>query len=284
MTLKLRNLNPVIGSEVEKVDLSNASDELLAEVRTALGERKVLVFRNQVLTRDQHRALGRAFGTGARHTHALASKVNNGIPDDVFVVSTGPDSKFTAGEGWHTDVSCDKTPIAASMLYVTKTPESGGGDTLFTNMNAAYEGLSAPIKDLISGLKAFHDGAYPYKTIYGFDEPVKEYNSCSHPIVIKHPETGEPLLFVNRGFTTLIEGLSLVERRYLLEMLFSYIESTPRLQCRVAWEPNTLVMWDNLATQHHAAWDYFPETRYGERVSVVGFELEAAFPDAFTDS
>jgi len=280
MTLTLNDLNPAIGSIVENVDLATASDELLAEVRSALALRKVLVFRDQNLTRDQHRGLGRAFGTGELQKHALTAEVNEGVPDDVFVVSTGPDSKFTAGEGWHTDVSCDKAPIATSMLYVTKTPESGGGDTLFTNMVLAYEGLSKPIQEMAKGLQAFHDGAYPYKTIYGFDDPGKVYNSTYHPIVVKHPDTGESILFVNRGFTTLIDGLSLVERRHLLEMLFSYIESTPRIQCRVNWEPNTFVMWDNLATQHHAAWDYFPETRYGERVSVVGHELEAAFPDA----
>ncbi|MCY3794721.1 MAG: TauD/TfdA family dioxygenase, partial [Gammaproteobacteria bacterium] len=49
-----------------------------------------------------------------------------------------------------------------------------------------------------------------------------------------------------------------------------HIDSTPRLWCRVQWEPNTLTFWDNRCTQHHAVWDYYPHSRYGERVSMVG--------------
>ena len=96
------------------------------------------------------------------------------------------------------------------------------------------------------------------------------YNRTVHPVVIRHPVTGRKLLWVNRGFTTGIKGLSHVENRHLLELFFQHIESTLTAQCRVRWEDGTLTIWDNIATQHHAVWDYFPNSRYGERVSVVG--------------
>lgn len=274
MSLRLKNLNPVIGSEVVDFNLATATDEQMADVKAALDERGVLVFRNQKLTQDQHRALGRAFGTGELHRHALGDGEN----PDILSVKTDGNSKFTPGDGWHTDVSCDKNPIACSMLYMKQTPASGGGDTLFASMNSAYETLSQPIKDLIKGLSAFHDGAYPYKTIYGIPpKPGTAYPCCSHPVVVKHPGTGKPLLFVNAGFTTHLEGLPPAEAKYILDLLFNHIAATPLIQCRVQWEVDTLVMWDNVQTQHHAVWDYFPESRSAERVSVVGTDLEGYF-------
>jgi len=274
VSLILKNLNPVIGSEVVDFNLATASDEQMADVKAALDERGVLVFRNQQLTQDQHRALGRVFGAGKLHQHALAG----GETPDILKLKTDENSKFVAGDGWHADVTCDKNPIACSMLYMKQVPASGGGDTLFANMNRAYETLSQPIKELIKNLSAFHDGAYPWKTVYGIPpEPGKTYPSCSHPVVIKHPDTGKPLLFVNSGFTTHIEGLPPAEGKYILDLLLNHVAATPLIQCRVQWGVNTLVMWDNVQTQHHAVWDYYPEARSAERVSVVGTDLESYF-------
>ena len=89
-------------------------------------------------------------------------------------------------------------------------------------------------------------------------------------MITRHPETGRKVLFVNRGFTSHIVGLSRAESTALLNMLYRHIDSTPRLWCRVEWEPNTLTFWDNRCTQHHAVWDYYPHSRYGERVSIFG--------------
>ena len=273
--MQLKNLTPTIGSEVQDVDLGSVDDVTLQRIKQALHERMVLVFRNQKLNRDDHKKLGTLFGTGELHRHALSGK--DGQDPEILAVKSDENSKFVAGDGWHTDVSCDPNPISCSMLYITETPESGGGDTLFANMNAAYEQLSPPIKDLIANLSAVHDGSYPYKTIYGIEPPADQpYNCTTHPMVIKHPETGKPILWVNRGFTTKIPELSLFESRHMLEMLFAIIEASPSIQCRVQWEPNTLVMWDNVGTQHHAVWDYFPNRRYGERVSSVGPNISKA--------
>ena len=160
----------------------------------------------------------------------------------------------------------------ASMLYIKEIPECGsGGDTLFADMYRAYETLSERMQKFLEGLVAVHDGALPYIGKYGYAAPDgKQYPRTEHPVVIRHPETGRKALFVNSGFTSHIRHMRRWESRGLLDMLFRHIATTVSLTCRVRWEPNTLTLWDNRCTQHHAVWDYYPQSRFGERVSIVG--------------
>jgi len=270
--LELRTLTPHIGAEIRGVDLSQAlSPELEAEIRSAWREWKILVFRDQRLTRDQHKDFARLFGT--LHVHPM-QHVYKGDPE-ILTVKTTPDSAYTSGDGWHTDVTCDPTPPLGSMLYVTETPECGGGDTLFADMCLAFELLSKSMQQFLEGLTAIHDGGLPYVGAYKSTPPEGGYPRSEHPVVIRHPDTGNKVLYVNSGFTTRIKGLTPVESRTLLDMLFRQIDSTPKLYCRVEGEPNTLAFWDNRCTQHHAVWDYYPASRYGERVSIVGTDRPA---------
>ena len=276
MSLSIKNITPVIGAEVSGVDLARIDELTAAALRKLLAERGVLVIRDQQLDHEAHKRAAACFGTGQLHSHPLAGASGSGDPAVLTVKATAK-SAYAAGDGWHTDVSCDPAPIRASLLYMHEMPESGGGDTVFASMTEAYALLSQPVRELIGKLSAVHDGALPWRQAYG-KEPAAgtDYNRTSHPVVIAHPDSGKPLLWVNRGFTTRIEGVSRLESRALLEMLFQHIESTPRIQCRVRWDERTLVIWDNIATQHHAVWDYFPHTRHAERVSVIGGELQAA--------
>ena len=196
---------------------------------------------------------------------------------EILRVKTTKDSKYTAGNGWHTDVTCDEIPPMASALYIKETPEHGGGDTLFANMYLAYDLLSDTMKSLLENLTAVHDGALPYLGNYKVAPPEGDaYPKNEHPVIVTHPETGRKVLFVNSGFTSHIKGMHPFESKALLQMLFDHISRTHRLTCRVAWQPNTLTLWDNRCTQHHAIWDYFPESRYGERVSILGNSRPAA--------
>ncbi len=198
--------------------------------------------------------------------------------EEILVVKTTSKSKFTAGEGWHSDVTCDEKPPLGSMLYVTELPEIGsGGDTLFSSMYAAYDALSAAMQKFLLGLTAVHDGARPYVGKYNIaPKDGRSYPRNEHPVIGVHPETGRKLLYVNSGFTTRIKGLTRAESDGLLDILFRHIEANVRFQCRVRWQENTLVLWDNRAVQHHAAWDYYPYSRYGERVSIIGEPPAAA--------
>ncbi len=272
--LELEALTPHIGAEIRGVDLSRplGNDEFSAIYQAWL-DWKVLVFRDQQLDREQHKAFARRFGK--LHVHPMQHSY--GGDPEILVVETTAKSAYTAGDGWHTDVTCDEIPPLGSMLYVTETPPDGGGDTLYADMYRAYELLSDTMKELLSDLVAVHDGARPYQGAYQVAPPEgEEYPRNEHPVVVTHPETRRKVLYVNSGFTTRIKGLAPWESRMLLDGLTSFIATTPRLTCRVRWEPNTLVFWDNRCTQHHAVWDYQPHSRYGERVSIVGTERPSA--------
>ena len=179
---------------------------------------------------------------------------------------------YTAGDKLaHRRVVRQDAPMA-SALYTAETPACGGGDTLYADMYLAYELLSPHMQAMLEGMTAVHDSALPYVGAYGSTAPRVAIRRHERPVVTVHPEAGRKVLYVNSGFTSHIKGLKPFESRAILDMLFELIATTPRLYCRVEWRPNTLTLWDNRCTQHHAVWDYYPHTRSGERVSVVGEE------------
>ena len=274
-TIEVTPLTPHIGAEVHGVDLAQPTDEQVADLKQAFVDWSVLVFRDQHLNREQHKDLGRHWGT--LHTHPMNAAGTREYDDpEILLIKTTEKSKYTAGNGWHTDVTCDAIPPLGSMLYITEVPPDGGGDTLYADMYLAYELLSEPMKQFLGTLTAVHDGALPYVGGYGTTPPDGGYPRNEHPVVVTHPESGRKVLYVNSGFTSHIKGLAPAESRALLDFLFRHIAETPRLACRVQWEPNTLTFWDNRCTQHHAIWDYYPNRRYGERVSIVGDRAPAA--------
>ena len=268
-TFAVDSLTPHIGAVVRDIDLARPlSNEQAQDIHDAWHDWKVLVFRDQHVDREQHKAFARRFGS--LHVHPM-QHTYGGDPE-ILTVKTTAKSPYTAGDGWHTDVTCDEIPPLGSMLYVTETPQSGGGDTLFADMYLAFELLSEPMQRFLEGLTAVHDGALPYVGSYKSTPPEGGYPRNEHPVVTRHPGTGRKVLYVNRGFTSHIVGLKRAESEMLLHMLYRHIDSTPRLWCRLEWAPNTLAFWDNRCTQHHAIWDYYPHSRYGERVSIVGDE------------
>ena len=156
-----------------------------------------------------------------------------------------------------------------SILLMRQLPPSGG-DTMFANMYAAYEALSAPMQAFLGGLKAWHESEHIHRGKLGHKLAAgKEYPFALHPIVRTHPETGRKCLYVNSGFTTRIDGLEANESRALLDMLFDHVR-TPEFHCRFKWREKSLAFWDNRAAQHYALWDYFPHSRLGYRVTVCG--------------
>ncbi|HXQ47740.1 MAG TPA: TauD/TfdA family dioxygenase [Caulobacteraceae bacterium] len=268
-TLAVRPINPVIGAEIEGVDLSKRlSADQFGELRAALNAHHVLVFRGQTLSGEDHKRFGRLFGP--LHVHPYNNSAGSGDDHEILVVKADQNSKFVAGEEWHTDLTFEVEPPMGSILYITETPPDGGGDTLFASTIRAYEALSPAMQVFLEGLTAEHGGTKPF--IRGFESsvPAGGWPRTSHPVVIRHPENGRKALFVNRGFTTRINELGFHESDGLLELLWRHVETRVDFQCRVHWEPGTLVFWDNRCTQHHAVWDYFPHVRYGQRVSVVG--------------
>lgn len=270
-TIAVRPLTPIIGAEVEGVDASQPlSDAQYEDLHRALLHHHVLVFRDQHPSPEQHKAFARRFGPLRRLSTA---DYDEGDPE-LLIIRADAESRFVAGEAWHTDGSAEVEPSMGSLLHIMEIPEVGcGGDTLFANMHLAYEMLSPPLRTLVDGLTAIHDGAIPWM---GYEPPEgMKIPKTEHPVVVRHPETGRKLLYVNSGFTSHFVQLAREESKHLLAMLLSMIEREPMLSCRVRWAPNTLVFWDNRCTQHHAVWDYFPYARYGHRVSVAGVRPSA---------
>jgi taurine dioxygenase len=267
-------LTPRIGTEVAGVDLSTITPSEMQSIKRLLQERLVLVFRDQRLGREQHKTLGRYFGMGVLHRHGGAAAP--GIDPEVLPVKTTSSPWHTTTTGWHADLSSERNPISTSLLYLLDPPAGGGGDTVFVNMYLAYETLSDPVKELVGKLSAIHVGSGPWREAFGGEGTRPALRTAEHPVVVRHPETGRNLLWVNRAFTTRLLGVSALESRHLLEALLHHVEGNPELQCRVRWRANTLVMWDNVAAQYYTCRDHLPSTSYSEWVSSIGHALEAA--------
>ena len=266
--LDIATLTPSIGAVVHGVDLAHDLQDpaIEAAVKQAFLDHQVLVFRNQELSREQHKDFGRRFGP----LHVHPSQRHDGYDGDreIFPVEADETTVLNNGGLWHSDVSCDAMPPLGSMLLLKEAPASGG-DTLFANMYVAYETLSEPIRTMIDGLDAVHDMRQDIRHYDMEPRPGVEYPQTAHPLVVAHPETGRRLLFCNPAFTSHIVGLCKRESKAILEMLFDHTANNPKLHCRVQWEPGTLTFWDNRCVQHYAVWDYRPQLRIGERVTIA---------------
>ncbi len=254
-------VTPAIGGLVRGIRLS---DELtaaqVADLRRALLAYQVLFFRDQHMTMDEHKALGRHFGT--LHCHP-AIPGPEGHPE-ILILHSDDKAPYAASE-WHSDVSCDDVPNLGSILYARVVP-AAGGDTYWASMYAAYDALSEAMKTFLGGLTAIHESEHVYTKIKG---TVANYPTAEHPVIRTHPETGRQALFVNRVFTTGIRELTEPEAASLLDYLFRHIE-TPEFHVRFHWEPNSVAFWDNRCTQHRALADFFPQVRTMQRVTING--------------
>lgn len=263
--IQVEKLTPHAGGEISGVDLSEPLDErTFKEIHDALVDNGVIFFRDQHLTPDQHKAFGRLFGE--LHIHPAAPSLE-GHPE-ILVIHADEKSKRVAGEEWHSDVSCEPEPPMGSILYMHELPPVGG-DTLFASMDAAYEALSDPMKRLLEGFTAMHEGEHVFRGRYGIDDAGKVFPKAEHPVIRTHPVSGRKALFVNRGFTTRIVQLERPESDALLQFLYRHVE-TPEFHCRFRWRQHPIAFWDNRCVQHHAMWDYYPQRRHGHRVTVKG--------------
>ena len=270
---QVTTLTPTIGAVVEGVDLSKPLDaEQFEEIHQALLKHQVIFFEDQHITPVQHRDFAARFG--ALHTHPLYP----GVPEapELFILDNHKDNP-TVNDSWHTDVTFIQTPPMASILYAKLLPPEGG-DTIWSNMRAAYEALSPPFREFLSSLDGVHDFArgFPQRGIVAegagaekHAKAVAENPPVLHPVIRTHPETGEDGLFVNFGFTDRIKGLRRKESDAILNMLFEHIQK-PEFLVRWRWKENAIAFWDNRVTQHYAVNDYLPHRRIMNRATVLG--------------
>ena len=263
------------GAEVLGVDLRSLSDSDAEAIANAQGEYGVVFFRDQSLTPDDQLAAARRFGP--INVNRFFTPVS-GHPQ-VAMVLKEPHHKFNVGGGWHTDHSYDHAPALGSMLYALEIPNVGG-DTLFANMHKAHEALSPSLRNTLAGLSAVHSSRHIFGTsgVYAKLEDDRYHNAeeadqdAVHPVVIRHPRTGKPTLYVNPGFTLRIDGWTDEESRPLLEYLYK-VAAREEHCCRFQWQPGSVAFWDNRATWHYALNDYPGERRLMHRVTVDGETL-----------
>lgn len=266
-------LGPYIGAQVSDVDLSRPlSDAQFEQLYHGLLRHQVLFLRNQVITPEQQRALAIRFGD--LHIHPVYPHAE-GV-DEIIVLDTHQDNP-PDNDNWHTDVTFIETPPAIAILASKLLPESGG-DTLWSTGIAAYEALSEPFKQLLSGLQAEHDfkksfQEYKYRKTeeehQRWQQAVAKHPPVQHPVIRTHPVSGRKALFVNEGFTTRLLGLSEKESEALLNFLFWHT-AKPEFQVRWRWQENDVAIWDNRVTQHYANADYYPARRVMHRATVLG--------------
>ena len=270
-SITITPVTPVIGASVRGIDLDNLSDSDFAVLYDGLMAHGALFFRDQDISIESQKMLGQRFGKLVAHPNDPGV---DGHPE-VMPIHADENSVRATGEEWHSDVSCDPLPPMGSIVRMHTVPETGG-DTLFACMYAAYEALSERMRTLLAGLRAVHDGAPYYQSVnrlIGRDDGGRSYPQAEHPVIRTHPVTGRKALFVNKLFTQYIVGIPAGESRALLDFLFEHV-SRPHFQCRFRWRRNSVAMWDNRCTQHHAIWDYWPATRSGYRVTIQGEKPE----------
>jgi taurine dioxygenase len=282
--LDVRPLSGNIGAEIRGVDLRDIDDETVAEIRRIWLEHKVVFFPGQHLDKDGHLAFAARFGEPTEG-HPVIPGVE-GYPNIFEIDYTqarelyalyGDVSTRVQGLDWHTDVTFVKRPPLGSILHAVAIPPSGG-DTLFSNQQAAFEGLSPTLQAFLETLSAVHDGRHTFKA--AFDkvgtgrwegDELLELEPVTHPVVRTHPETGAKVLFVNPGFTSHIVGLHPAESEALLGFLYAHAVR-PEYTVRYHWTEGALGFWDNRVTQHSVVGDFGTQHRVIQRVTLRGDE------------
>jgi taurine dioxygenase len=266
-TIGIEALSPGIGAEISGVRMTgDVLPEQVAELRRALLEWKVIFFRDQDVTEAEHVAFGRLFGELEIHPFTP----NHADFPEIVVIHH--DERSKSGQNrWHSDVTWREEPSLGSILRGRIIPPVGG-DTLFSDMISAYEGLDEDVRARIDGAHAIHSFEDNFGRRMSQEQReafLEKYPRARHPVVRTHPETGRKGLYVNAAFTTHIEGMEADESAELLRFLYRQA-ATPEYQCRFRWRENSVAFWDNRAVQHYAAFDYHPAVRRVERVTIAG--------------
>ncbi len=283
-SLDVRPLSGSIGAVIEGLDLRDVDDATVAAVRRVWLDRKVVFFPRQHLTPDEHLAFARRFGEPTEG-HPVIPGIE-GHPE-VFEIdytasrrlyeSYGDVATRDRGVAWHTDVTFVARPPLGSILRAVAVPEAGG-DTLFSDQQAAFESLSPALQGFLSTLTAVHDGQAQFKGILDHvgegrweGEVLTRLEPSVHPVVRTHPETGARVLFVNPGFTKHVVELRRPESDALLAFLYDQ-SVRPEHTVRYHWGEGDVGFWDNRATQHAVVGDFGDAHRAIQRVTLRGDE------------
>ncbi|KAI0047826.1 TauD-domain-containing protein [Auriscalpium vulgare] len=272
------DLTPNLGTEVRGVSLTELDSDGRDQLALEVARRGLLVFRDQKDFIDRGPEYYLTWGShfGRLHIHPTSGHPQ-GYPE-LHLVYKDANSTFnfelddsTTTTMWHSDVSYELQPPGLTTFFLLAQP-TVGGDTLFTSQVSTLKRLSPQYVAFLRTLKAVHSGVQQAEFSRAGKrggivrrEPVEHV----HPVVRRHPVTGQEALYVNRQFTRRIVGLKREESENILNFLYDHIDRTGDNQARVKWSPNTVVLWDNRVTAHSAIVDYgeSKERRHGARIT-----------------
>jgi len=279
-SIRVEPLSCALGAEISNVSLADAAvDEvLLAEIRALWLRHRVLFFRGQDITREEHVAFARRFGELEDHPVAGSDPDNPGLVR-IYKTPSRPNDRYE--NAWHTDATWREKPPLGCVLRCVECPPVGG-DTMWANMVLAYEKLPEAVKQQVAGLRARHSIEASFGAAMPADKRLAlhaQFPDAEHPVVRIHPETREKVLFVNAFTTHFTNFHTPANVRYgqdytagapqLLQYLVSQA-AIPEYQVRFRWSRNAFAFWDNRSTQHYAVMDYPPCDRKMERAGIVG--------------
>ena len=267
LMFEIKKTQSCLGAYIEGLDLSKSfSEKTLGELKNALSDNEVLFFRNQNITHDDHKRLASAFGLMQSHP---AYPTIDGFPE--ITILENDEKNPSKIEEWHTDMTFKKTPPVGSILIGKIIPKTGG-DTLFSSLSKAYDDLSHEWKERLEEMNAIHSFEFGFKESLEEEggrerlaDALKENPPVSHPVIKRHPVTGRKVIYVNRLFTSHIEGDD--AEGSILNFLFDHIHQE-KYQYRFSWENNSIAFWDNRSVLHKPVNDYWPQLRRMERITV----------------
>jgi len=271
--MDIQPLAGALGAEIRGVSLKTLDDAGWRELHQAFLDYAVLAIRDQALEPEDLMRIGSRFGEPCFYPFVTGLE---GYPY-IFEVVKEEQETTNFGGNWHSDTTYLQKPPAATLLYALETP-SHGGDTLFANTCAAYEGLSHGMRAMLDGLIGVNSAGLKYgggrskmhSSIGGMKvhdtERAEEYEA-EHPVVRTHPQTGRKALYVSRSHTIRFRDMSEAESRPLVDFLQEH-QTRPEFTCRVRWSPGTFTVWDNRCTQHNAVNDYHGQRRRMRRLTV----------------
>lgn len=266
--LNVTKLTANVGAVISGVDLTEIDSGEFELIRSALFDHGVIFFRDQALSPEQHIAFAERFGPIDVNRFFTPVKDYPQIAE----VRTEAHQNKVIGGSWHSDHTYDPVPAMCSILVARDVPEFGG-DTMFASSAAAYDALSDGLRECLERMDAWHsDGSFiEDKDDDRIDESAITRPN-SHPVVIRHPQTGRKSVYVNGGFTTHFVGWTEEESAPLLRYLYDFIPR-PERSCRFTWQNGSVAVWDNRLVQHLAVGDYFGQHRLMHRVTVAGQSL-----------
>jgi alpha-ketoglutarate-dependent taurine dioxygenase len=274
--IEARPLAAAMGAEIAGADVRDMSEAAFEEFCDALWRHKMVFVRRQQLTHGEHESFTRRFGEFG--TDAYTKGVEGHSNVQPVIKEADARSKAIFGGSWHTDSAFLERPPSISTLYSVEVPPYGG-DTAWANTVLAYRMLSPAMQKLLAPLKVHMSAEVNFLTQYRMTGAAIPFNSedardqafsgCYHPLVRTHPHSGEKGLYVDESYAVGIKGLTSAESRPLLSFLVAHI-TQHAFTCRLRWEPDMLVLWDNRVCLHHASNDYDGFRREMYRTTVQG--------------